>query len=235
MIELTQLNKSGFFNIDNLDESIRLEWEIINPHSERFNEVIRNCSSLLVETYTKLELEFARKFPEAVPNEYFLQPLIPLFQDGVEKMDWDLAENEIRDIFQQFFSIADFAKFSSTDDTTIFVLAKETGTDKTLGVIQFISSPAHPEHNIKIGYYGFIPHFEKWGLDKILMSTIFNLAPITKRIFLDTRITNLKTIDNYLAIGFNPFPCTMPHWYNLEYLSDKTTLLQKISEKLSPY
>lgn len=93
----------------------------------------------MVQAYTQQEVQFARKFPDAVANEYFLKPLAPLFANGVEHVDWDIVIKQTRDIFQQFFIATDFTKSSATDGIHLFVVVKDKDGQAALGMIQFLS------------------------------------------------------------------------------------------------
>ena len=108
--------KGQFKANGNLGDPFIFEWEFVSPNSEIFNHRIKNASEILVHTYTQLELQFARKFPEAVPNEFFLKSLAPLFQEGEGKVNWVLIEKEIKETFNQFFTTTD----RSVSETFLF-------------------------------------------------------------------------------------------------------------------
>ncbi len=218
-------NSEGQFRVkDNLENPILLEWEYISP-SEHFNQRIKSLSEILVHTYTQLELQFAKKYPEAVPNEFFLKSLAPFFQEGSGEINWVLIEEKIKNIFHQFFTSTDFSKYSNDNDIYLFVIAKDERTGNTQGVIQFLISPDYAYGTAKACYFGIMPKAQGQGLDKLLMGSVFKLLPDVTRIFLHTRSTNEEVINNYLSWGFKQFNESMPNWPDFEYLTGHSMIL----------
>ncbi len=215
---------------DRYGAPIILEWERVDSPSPRLNEKIKSLAAILVQTYVKQEAQFARKYPEAVPHEHFLKSLEPLFVDGLEKVDWDLVEKQLTAIFQQVFTTTDFTKFSGAHDVHIFVVAKDKSTGAMLGVIQFLVAPEYAYGTVKAAYYGVMSSAHNRGLEKLLMSSIFKLIPAAKIIFLHTRVTNDKALNNYYYWGFTQLPGTLANWVNLEYRAEQSNMLQKTAE-----
>lgn len=197
-----------------VQDSIIIAWEKIDPQSTHFNEKIKSLSPILVHTYTQQELQFAKQHPTIAGNEFFLKPLAPFFAQS--EIDWEYIEKEIEQIFQQFFAITDFSKFTKDQDSNFFVTAKDK-MGNLLGAIQFLITPEYEAGHVKAGYFGILPSMQNCGLEKMLMHAIFNILPETKRIFLHTRTTNLAAINIYKALGFTSFEGKMPHWIDLEY------------------
>jgi len=229
--ETTALKKAGqFLAKDKFGTPVVLEWEIVDQYSPRLTEKIKSLSEPLVQTYVQQEVQFARKFPDAVANEYFLKPLAPLFTNGVEKVDWDVVTQQTRDIFQQFFTTTDFTKLSATNDIHLFVVAKDKDTGLVLGMIQFFITPEYAYGDIKAAFYGVMPAEQQRELEKLLMCPIFRLLPVTKRIFLHTRVTNENAIKMYGVWGFTQFPGQLAGWPDFEYIAEKANTLQQIAE-----
>jgi len=230
----TSSKSIGYFNTnDSLGNQYVIEWEIIDPHSSRLNEKIKNLNDLLIESYSKIELEFAKKFPDAVKNEMFLQTLAPMFEQGIENIDWKSAENQIKNVLQQFFQETDWAKFSNRDDIHLFAVIKEKGTTKSLGMIQFLITSEYDYGSAKIALYdGVMPLEPARELNKVLMSSIFKLIPDVKRLFFHTRLTNENAINEHQRWGFTKFPGNLVNWIDLEYSVEKTDYLQIVSKSL---
>lgn len=229
--EITALKKAGqFLAKDKFGAPIVLEWEIIDQQSPRLTEKIKSLSEILVQTYTQLEVQFARKFPDAVANEYFLKPLAPLFANGMENVDWDVVIKQTGDIFRQFFTTTDFTKSSATDDIHLFVVVKDKDAQTALGMIQFFITPEYPYGSIKAAFYGVMPAEQPRELEKLLMCSIFKLIPDTKRIFLHTRMTNEAAIKMYNSWGFVQFPGNLAGWPDFEYVAEKSNTLQQLAE-----
>ncbi len=96
-------NSNTFITHDAFNNPIRLEWERIEGQSPRLNEALKSVNSLLIQAYTQQELNFTRKHPEAIADEYFLKPLAPYLEQGSEQVDWLTIEHEIHAIFTNFF------------------------------------------------------------------------------------------------------------------------------------
>jgi len=175
-----------------------------------------------------MELQFARKHPELVAQEHFLKPLAPLFCDGIKKIDWNLAEKQLKTILKKLFTESDFSKFSGAGDVHLFVVAKNKKTESPLGLIQFLITPDYEHGTVKAAYYGVLSTEHGRAIEKLLMSAIFKLLPIViKRIFLHTRTTNEKAIKLYYSWGFSKFPGELTNWTNVEYKADQSHNLQK--------
>lgn len=226
--------KVGQFSAtDTLGESVLLEWEKIDPKSPKLAEKINSASDLLVPAYTQMEIQFARKFPEVLLNEMFLKDIAPMFQHGTEKVDWSTAEQQTQETLKKFFTTTDWAMYSSTTDIQIFVVAKDEKTGKLLGIIQFLITLENAYGDVKIALYDGIKPIEKErGLEQLLISSIFKLIPETKRTYFHTRITNEEAINKHLELGFTQFPGHLTHWIDLEYLTERSQLLQKQAETL---
>ncbi|MCS5710634.1 GNAT family N-acetyltransferase [Candidatus Berkiella aquae] len=217
------------FKVKNtLGKTVLLEWEYLEPDSPQFNQKIRSLSDILVHTYTQMELQFSQTYPQAVPNEFFLKSLAPFIKAG-ENIDWLLIEAKIKDIFQQFFATTDFSQFAKSNETYLFIVAKDLETGNPLGLIQFLISPEFGDDVVKVCYFGIMPIAQNQGLDKILMSTIFKLLPDTRRIFLHTRSSNQKAIETYRAWGFKQFNESTPNWPDFEYITKNSTQLQMLA------
>lgn len=227
-------NMMGQFNgKDGAGRPIIVEWECIDPCSPRLSEKIKLLSGLLVEAYTKVELQFAQQNPDAIKNEMFLKSLESLLENGIEKIDWELAENKIRDNLKQFLTETDWTKFSNNDDIHLFALIKERETHIPLGMIQFLINSEYDYGNVKVALYdGVMPSEKERNLNKLLMSSIFKLIPSTKRIFLHTRITNENAINDHIDWGFEKFPGPLANWIDLEYKSEHSEVLQEMAKTL---
>lgn len=226
--------KSGTFQIkDKLDLPVIFEWQVIDPKSLEFTQEIKQVSHLLVDTYTQMELDFTKKYPNSISNEYFLKTLEPLFKSGLENVDWKLVEDQIKSTFDQFFANTDFSMFAGKDEFHLFVFAKNIQNGEYLGFIQFLITPEYQDGTIKIAYFGVSQVANKYNLEHFLIASVFKLIPNIKRLFLHTRVTNQKAIDLYYSLGFKKFAGNLPNWIDLEYTTDKTDILQNIANKLN--
>ena len=218
--------KSGSFTTHDANGNpVIIEWEKIEGQSPRLTEKIKEVADILAYAYSKQEIEFARVHPEAVPNEYFLKAIAPLFSEGVENVDWQKAEEQLMQIFTHMFSTADFAQYASPSDISLFVVAKDAKSNQILGLNQFLITPEFPYGTVKSAYFGIAQEAQARGVEKLLMSIVFKLIPDTKRIFMHTRTTNQNMIALYQSWGFTEFPGTLAHWIDLEYVTEKSEQL----------
>lgn len=226
-------SKNGQFQTeDNIKNSITLRWELIDPTSSNLNEAIKNSSEILVQMYTSMELQFARKHPEAVGSEMFLKPISAMFENGVENVDWTTATTKLSESLRHFLTTTDFAKYGNTHDVQIFVTAYDTKSGKQLGIIQFLAMPQFEYGAVKVAFFGVDEFSQSQGIEQILLSSIFKLIPDLSRIFLHTRISNETILKLYESIGFAKFAGPLPFWIDMEYLSEKSNFLQKTAESL---
>lgn len=209
---------------------ILLVWEKVNPKLPRLNEKIISLSHLLIEAYLNIELDFAKKHPEAILEDMFLKSLEPLLKDGPENIDWEIAKEQIKNILSGFFTQMNWSLYAQENDIQFFVEAQDITTAEQLGMIQFIISPHYAHGTVKIELYdGVSPRVINRDIEKILISSIFKLLPATERIFFHTRITNSKGIEAHQALGFSKFSGNLTHWIDLEYLIEKSNLLKEFS------
>lgn len=228
------MNKKSltFLTHDIFNKPVTLEWEEIAGQTDRLSEKINELSEILVPSYAQTEVEFARKKPEDVPNDFMLQSLASLLGSDPESTNWELFREKTEAHLKQFFATHDWKKSSGVQDRNIFVVAKDNETHKVLGVLQFIITPDFEPGTIKAALSGVILSGQNRGLEKLLMSSIFKIIPDVKRIFLHTRSTNEAAIQEYKDWGFTEFTGNLPNWTDLEYLVNQSDELQKLSAPL---
>lgn len=226
-------NKGTFQADDSLENPTTLKWELIDPTSPRLNQAIADSSEILVQMYTSMELQFARKHPESVGSEMFLEPIAPMFENGADNVDWNAAKAQLSSNLRQFLTTTDFAKYGSSDDVQIFVTAHDTQSDKQLGICQFLVMPQFDHGTVKVAFFGVHESAQNQGIEQLLLSSIFKLVPDVTRMFLHTRITNEAALNLYLNIGFAKFAGPMPFWVDMEYLITKSDVLQKTTKSLA--
>lgn len=209
-----------------------MQWELIDPTSRRFNQAIVESSEILVQMYTIMELQFVKKYPETANSEMFLKPISSMFEDGIDKVDWKAAAEQLSSNLHQFFTTTDFAKYGSPNDVQIFVTAHDVKSDKQLGIIQFLVMPQFDYGAVKVAFFGVQESADDRGIEQLLLSSIFQLIPDTTRIFLHTRITNEVASNLYSDIGFTKFAGPMPFWVDMEYWTEKSHVLQKTAQSL---
>ena len=211
---------------------VTLEWTIYNPTSPQFTQAIKDVSHIFTQTYTRQEVEFARKRPEMVPTEPFLKGTAPLFEHGIDNVDWQAVEHHVKTALHQFFTTNDFAQWASPHDLALFVIVKENINDAPLGAIQFSSTPDFANGTIRVGLTGILTDAQNRGLEKLLMSSIFKIVPGVTRLFLHNRPTNEKALSFYDEWGFKPFAGTNADWPDFEYLATDFQVLQKAAATL---
>ncbi|MGE0009345.1 MAG: hypothetical protein AB7F19_02275 [Candidatus Babeliales bacterium] len=217
---------------DNFGAPIQLVWEEVDVTTKRLNDVFRQASQIFAQTYATMELEFARKHPEAVESEMFLKPLVSFFKDGVEHVNWEQVEKTLHAQLVQFFSETDFAKYLAPDERQWFVTAKDADTGQTLGIIQFLVQPLFESGTVKVAMFGVEQGAHERGIDKLLLSAIFKLPFSVSRIFLHTRVTNVALLCALQELDFTPFVGPLPYWQDMEYLCERSEQLQNIAKSI---
>jgi len=225
-------NKGSFFAYDALGNAVLLKWEEINGKTEKLSEKIKSLTDVLVPAYTQSEVDFARKKPSDVTNDFMLKTLAPLLEKGVEYVDWNVFEEKTKIVLEQFFMTLDWAGYAGDHDTNIFVVAVDQKTEKNVGVIQFLITPAFAAHNVKAALCGVIPSAQDRGLEQLLISSVFKLRPDVERIFTDTRSTNQRFISMHEGWGFTQFKGEIPGFTDVEYVVGKVDTLQKIADAI---
>lgn len=217
---------------DRNGNAIVLVWECVDVASSRFNEIIRESADILAQTYTIMELDFARHHPEAIETKMFLKPVAPIFKNGLQAVDWAIAEKTLKDHLRQFFLNTDFACYGTVDDVHIFVSARDVESGAQLGIIQFTVMPQFPYGSVKAAFFAVDCQAQNLGLEKILLSSIFKVVPATERLFLHTRVTNEQAINLYQGLGFKKFVGPLAFWIDLEYMAEEFDSLQDVAHML---
>lgn len=200
------------------DTQILIEFEKVDPSSHEFSESFRLLSEPLSRAYVPVESVFARKFPDCISQDKFLHSLQPFFSEGIDKVDWSLAEERIYGILKQFFGI-DFAKSLSANQeiassySHYLAIARDSGSKAPLGALYCMMK----NDEVRVPVLGVTPEAQARGIGKRLMDSIKEHLPEAKKIALSTRITNEKALKAYHAWGFVPSLNTMEYWANLEY------------------
>lgn len=211
------------------NQSLVLEYQKVS--SDQLNQTINQFSSILIPSYIRNEIEFAKAMPEEVANDFMLKSLFQNLSTDPKETNWVEFEQKVTDVLNNFFKTMDWGKHSDQQDKHIFVTIKNTSTNKLTGVIQFLSTPKFAKNHVKAALYGITPEFIGSKLELILMSSIFKINTQTQRILVHTRSTNQQAISNYINWGFKHLPSQSPSWSELEYLSDQSDYLQTAAAK----
>lgn len=213
---------------DSYQYNIVLHIQTVMGTDPRINEIIRSASDVLVSSYKKTELHFAKSNPELIGTDFMLKKLQPLFANGSCHVDWKLIENEIEIILRSFFENTNWHLYGKSGDQHVFITAFDQLSGQKLGFIQFFSQADFEPDTIKAALFGVLPSAQERCIEKLLMSSIFKYYPNLKRIFLHTRSTNQREIMLYQSWGFEYFEGKLPNWTDLQYLADQSNELQKV-------
>ena len=200
---LTYINKtsetSGQFETVDQNTPIILEWYRTDILSPKLATLKKEVSDMAAQTTATTEVEFLRKFPEAVSQEFLLKPCISLFENGPKNVNWELVEKTIQETIKQFYS-TDIQSFgpevikSLIDDVYFFITIKDKKTEEILGFTILSITPAMDYGTIKLINLALKPSNQSPDLDKLLLSSIFQIVPQIKRIFTGIRSTNKDTL-----------------------------------------
>lgn len=229
--------------IDNLETPVILEWTTTNVIAPEFATAMATLWPLARAAYTPVEMNFLKAFPEVVGAESYFKPFESLFNNGVKTVNWHAAQKIMESALERHF-VFDPAKFSEqmiamfANDSCVLVTVKDQQTKETLGFITFLMRASYPTGNVKVMSFAVDPTHQKRGLGKLLMSSIFNIAPETTRIFLSTRVTNKTALNAYKSWGFvgDNAPIldhafNLEHWSFMEYQTNQSILLQSFAQE----
>lgn len=244
VVSKNQQGADSYVTHDKQGHPIIVEWQALTFFSPDFVKTMASVWDVGRVSYLPVEMEFLRKHPEVVGTEDYYKPFAPLFERGVENVDWAAAEQIMEQMLKPLFVLNPTTLDPSVialfaHDTFYSVVAKDQKTGELLGFAQFMIRPNYPAGDVKVTYLGVDPACQRRGLGAVLVSSIFKIRPAVTRIFLSTRVTNEGAIVAYRRWGFvtdeHPildYPCNQTHWIFLEYRADKTDLLQKIAAEL---
>jgi len=243
----TQQKRSGtFLAQDKHGAPVILQWMETDILSPNYAAGMKSIAEIASQAFATVELQFLRKHPEAVAQDEHLKQYEPFFQKGSESVDWQAVENKIQSNLKQMHEM-DLSSYGPDilkpfiNDIYFFAVAKDQATLAPLGYITFSIAPEYADGDIKVTGIGIAPAKQNSGLGKLLMSSIFAIAPQIKRIFLYTRVTNENALRAYRSWGFVPDPKPMQekshkiiqnHWSFMEYKIENSDILQKIAATL---
>ncbi len=240
-------HKTGkFIAKDKFDKPVILEWKVTDIQSTDLATFKKSICDLACQSLAPIEVQFLQAHPHAVSEELFLKPCAPFFENGLESVDWELVKQKIESTMRQFY-LTDLSSFGAAvikpllDDVYFLVTVKDESSEQLLGFTMLAITPALPFGHVKVINIALIPELKESGLDQLLMSSIFNIIPDVKRIFMFARPTNGSALETYRSWGFtqDPSPVQDPnHTVNLEHLTlleykaEQSNLLQKTAETM---
>lgn len=247
--EITAEKPSGVFQAkDKHGRHVGLEWIKTDLISPEYAAAMKSAWLIACPTYTKVETQFLRAHPEVVGGDAFFKPFEPLFQAGIENVDWLKAEEKMQEVLKAIFlwdssTCSDEMKKTLTNSAHIFVTVKDKDSNVMLGFISFLVIPEYAAGDVKCIAFAVKPEEQNRGLGRLLMSSILNIIPELKRIFLCTRVTNTTAQNAYYNWGFitdnNPvieehdYTFNLNHWIFMEYKVSQATELQKMAATLT--
>lgn len=230
--------KAGtFIATDKTSDAINLEWRIMNARSPELLATMKELGDFMAQNWTAVEVNYLRAHPEEVTQQEHLQAFRPLFERGIEQVDWQKVNVLMSSMIKSMVEI-DPKDFFGEHDISIFVFAKDPSTNKLLGFIQYLVKQDYPYGTVNLGNLAVDETARNRGLGKLLTSTIFKLLPKTERIFLFTRPTNTTAQSAYKAYGFKiskqliTDPIFAHGWLMMEYKVHESAILQNAAKKL---
>ncbi len=240
-------HKTGKFTArDKFDKPVILEWKITDIQSPDLAAFKKSICDLACQALTPIEVQFLKAHPHAVSEELFLKSCAPFFENGLETVDWESVKQQIESTMRQFY-LTDLSRFGEAvirpllDDVYFLVTVKDESSEQLLGFAMLAITPALPYGHVKLINIALIPELKESGLDQLLISSIFNILPEVKRMFMFVRPTNVSALETYCSWGFTQDlnPVQDPnHKVNLEYLTlleykaEQSNLLQKTAQGL---
>lgn len=212
---------------------ITLDWEKIAIADQAFAPKMESLTDIFVSAHTRPNVELLKQHPEAASRVKELQYFEQFFKQGIESVDWQKIEE-----LMKIGTKRHWAQMTQTLDAKgmcWFVTAHDQATDKKVAFVQFLLLPSYTYGSIKVKNLMIYPEAQHRGLGKLLISSIFNIIPSIKRIFLSTLATNAQAQQAYKSYGFKEFTPATPiergtideYETYFEYLVDQSDILQK--------
>ncbi len=227
----TSTHQNSFNLNDDKGNSFILEWMKGNILSAELALFKKELVEFAITELTLSELTFLKANPESASNEVFLMSSLPQLANGTTMADWDAISDAIKTSITQFYS-TDLSVYGEAlkpllNDVHFFAKIK-SNNGEAQGFIIFTVTPSLPFGDVKVINFFVKPNL---NLEKMLMSLVTKILPLTKRIFLFVRPTNDSAIKMYTSLGFkkddNPFEDpnhkTNNNYICLEYLLEASS------------
>lgn len=236
----TKATSGSLTTQDKREKPIILKWYIRSTSDPDFNDLMKSISSLAIQAFASVELEFLKKFPEALKTERMYQSITLEADSDNQDAYWKEIASKLGHIINQMYTKTDWSKFPS-EDLYIFVTAWDAESKKQLGFITFFMRPHYPYGTIKVTAIGVLPEAQGKGLGKLLMSSVFSIIPEIQKVFLCTRVTNQNALRAYRSWGFtqDKEPIKEPghvfdpaYWTFMEYQTNKSKALQTLATQV---
>jgi len=241
-----QIKTSGQFSAnDKQGVPVIIEWQKTTLFAPEFAAAMKEAWPLARETYTPVEVDFLKTYPQVVGVEDYFKPFEHLFKNGVDTVDWTKVEETMQEQLKSHFIFDTstfgpevFAMYSKDDCYVVKIKNKQTGL--LLGFITFMKRANYKEGELKVMSFAIDQDHQGRGLGRLLMSSILKMTSNIQRIFLCTRVTNDNALKAYKAWGFlddkNPImdhAFNLNHWKFLEYKVNSSDILQKTASGLT--
>lgn len=239
------LKNGGHFHA--YDKSVRpliITWQRTTPVTQEFADTMKAVWDSALPAYLQVEMDFLKQYPDVVGKEPYFKSFEPLFERGIETVDWQKVEEHMQTVLKSHFifdpsSFNDQIKDKFGKDLVYVVTAHDERTGKLLGFITFLIRTSYTNGDVKVMSFAVDPDEQGKGIGKLLMSSIFSIVPEITRIFLCTRVTNELALNAYRSWGFmtdaNPVldhDFNRAHWTFLNYKKSQNDILQKVSSGL---
>ena len=199
---------SGSFVVtDKQGSPVIMEWKKTGVVAADFAAIMCTMWSFARNAYTPIEMQFLKAFPEVVGTEPYFKTFEPLFAHGIENVNWNAATKTMESLLQGHFvfdptQLPEHVIATFAHDTCFVVTVTDQTTGAPLGFITFLMRVNYAAGDVKVMSLAVETTHQKRGLGKLLMSSIFKIAPDTKRIFLCTRVTNTNALQAYRSWSF---------------------------------
>lgn len=242
-----QEQKTGcFFAQDNNGYDIVIEWHVTNILALELALFKKEVSDLACQMTAASEMQFLKRFPDAISTGGFLKSCEPLFANGADYVDWAAVEQTLQTSIKQFY-LADLSKFGQAiidmliNDVYFFAAVRDQKTSQLLGFTMSSITPALPKGDIKLINLIIAPGEQEKGLEILLLGSLLRVLPDIKRMFISVRPTNSNALQMLATCGFvedeNPIqdphhPIDRNHLIVLECKVDESNALQEGAERL---
>lgn len=202
-----------------------IDGEKLSANSAIVATCLQALSSMYAEVMSVQNISFVRSHPWMLlmPTLWLLLGAMLLHGRSYRDVLHDCYIENIEEIYA-----------STYQGTAYLVVVRDPlqkGADALLGSVMFVINDIDAYGDVQLWHLIIKASAQERDLSKILMASIFNFLPQTKRILLNVNRGHAKTIASYESAGFKKFN---ENWYNVqyEYIAGQCSTLQNIASGL---
>lgn len=182
------------------DKKFIVEWHKLSALSDTFAEKMSSLSSLGIETFKDIEIDFLRTYPHAMAEDKNLA----VFSNLNPREQEEAMRVKLEKIF--FTKPKEWSgemRSMMADTYYYLVTIKEEFSENIQGFITFMSGGFIPKNEFKITILAVDKNVRRAGLASFLINSLSKIGTPYDKIYASTRPSNTIAIQAYKKWGFN--------------------------------